>query len=134
MTSQDQRDEHGNLRAFGLRVPTAHPCPSWCTNGHGHGYDNDLVPGFPSRWHEAIDESFEVEDTHLLAAAHKEVGVSVHTLETVDAASGRVVWIEEPELWLGADDVVKMTAAEARRLASALLRGADLLETIQAEA
>ena len=132
MTDLDHRDEYGNLPGYGLRVPTAHTCPPWCVNPHGHGYDSEVVPGFPSRWHEALEEHFEVEDLHLLGTAHKEVGVSVHTLETVDAASGHVVWVEEPELWLGADDMVRLTATEARWLAAALLQGAARLEAISA--
>jgi hypothetical protein len=132
MTDLHHRDERGNLLGFGLYVPTSNACPAWCVNEHGHGYDSEVVQGFPSRWHEALEEHFEVADTHLLSTSHKEVGVSVHTLETVDATSGRVVWVDEPELWLGADDLVRLTAAEARQLAAALLKGADQLDAVQA--
>jgi hypothetical protein len=132
MTDLHHRDERGNLLGFGLHVPTSNACPAWCVNEHGHGYDSEVVQGFPSRWHEALDEHFEVADMQLLGTSHKEVGVSVHTLETVDASSGHVVWVDEPELWLGADDMVRLTAAEARKLAAALLLGADQLEAVQA--
>jgi hypothetical protein len=132
MAGLDHHDELDNLRGYGLYVPTSHDCPAWCANLHGHGYDAEIVPGFPSRWHDALDVHFEVADRQLLGTAHKEVGVSVHTLETVDASSDRVVWVEEPELWLGADDMVRLTPAEARRLAAALLEGADRLEAIKA--
>lgn len=130
-STEHPRDEYGNLRGFGLRVPTMHPCPPWCTDDHGHGFDGDAVAGFPSRWHEAVEEHFDVEDRNPLGNTHKEVGVSVHTLETVEAATDRIVWVDDPELWLGADDVVKLTAAEARRLAASLLRGADVLDAIR---
>jgi hypothetical protein len=130
MSDLQDRDEHGNLLGFGLYVPTSHACPAWCVNEHGHGYDAEVVQGFPSRWHEALEEHFEVADMQLLGRSPKEVGVSVHTLETVDAASGHVVWVDEPELWLGADDMVRLTAVEARRLAAILLQGAEQLETL----
>lgn len=130
MADLHHHDELDNVRGYGLHVPTSHECPAWCVNIHGHGFDAEIVPGFPSRWHEALDEHFEVADLHLMGTSHKEVGVSVHTLETVDAASDRVVWVEEPELWLGADDMVRLTADEARKLAAALWRGADRLEAI----
>ncbi len=130
MTDLQHRDEYGNLLGFGLRVPTSNSCPDWCVNEHGHGYDSEVVHGYPSRWHEAFEEHFEVADLTLLGKSHKEVGVSVHTLETVDASSGRVVWVDEPELWLGADDMVRLTATEARQLAAALLQGAERLEAV----
>lgn len=132
MAGTGSRDEYGNLSGFGLRVPTSHPCPPWCVNEEGHGYDAEVADGYPSRWHDALDEHFEVADRQLVGEGFKEVGVSVHTLESVHAASDQVVWVEEPELWLGADDMVRLTAAEARRLAAALLQGAARLEAMQA--
>jgi len=131
--AQGERDEYGNLPGFGLRVPTDNPCPEWCTDQRGHGYDAEAVDGFPARWHEAFDEAVEVgqlDDT----MRSQEVRLDVHVYEIAEAATGKVVWVEDPELWLVADctEPLVLTAAQARRMAEVLLRAADRLDEIAA--
>ena len=122
-------DPNGNPIAFGLTVPTPNPCPAWCTENRGHGYDSVNDWGCPTRWHGAVQGHFLTEslDQH---GHPSEFTVDVVELEAAHPGTGSVLGTDLAELRVTAESTA-LTVAEARALAAALSAAADLLEDLQ---
>lgn len=125
----DDRDGYSD---YGLEVPTSNDCPVWCVDAVGHGYDDEAVPGHPSRWHDGFSADIETGETSR-NGRKRHLSVSLAARETADARTGAVMELDRPEIWLHGDfDRITLTSAEARLLAQHLLKAAERQSAIGA--
>jgi hypothetical protein len=102
-----------------LNTPsTTNPCPDWCTQPQGHGYDC-VMRDLPCREH-----IWDQDDP--TGATVCGWGFQTGDGETVEM-DGVTVWIR------GNAGGPEITAAEARDLAASLLVAADKLDAITAD-
>lgn len=103
---------------------TTNPCPAWCTMPDGHGYDATGYPpdGTPNAW------EFRIHSCTIAAAGTG--GVDVIQGEQL-YSDGRVE-LQAPEINPPENGRENLTGPQARAVAVALVKAADLWDTIYA--
>jgi hypothetical protein len=114
-------DDWGAWRAFveSLPRPPEPPCPHWCPGGHGiHPLHVDHIDGVASG--AGIEHTLDLGPVEVSQWQYVDADGNVTEQEPVSVG-----------LYHGADDA-QLTAPQARQLAAALLRAADILDGIHA--
>lgn len=112
-------------------TPTSiHPCPPWCTETPGHGYDS-RDPGNDTliRFHTAqIGEAVVIAG--VLDWREYTVPVSIDTMEVATPDGLQVLQLDAAQLTMGYDEGTVFTGEQARKLAALLLNAADRYDEI----
>lgn len=110
--------------------PTSmHPCPYWCTLPRGHGYDGQEA-GTANLVRSHVGEGHDTVLSGIAGSDHI-VNVDLAAMETASPDGGRVLAVTPVELSvLGYREGDALDAAAARRLAAALLDGADRFDEV----
>ena len=120
---------HTTTPAELLTRPTDNPCPPWCGDRAGHGYDSlALDEGRLARSH-GIDFGHLDPQNRRSGLAVPEVWVSISAVEEVDSDEQSNLTVEEPLIRLYAENA-NLTAEEARRVATWLNDAAHRLDLI----
>lgn len=119
------------MTATPITSRTSNPCPSWCTEPAGHGYDCRPA-GRPMRFH--VGKVATLRPTLASPEDHAHICVSVTAAEVV-LADGTAPEMGPPSIWLHLDEVhisgaQDLTAVEARGLAAILNNAADRLDDL----
>ena len=101
-------------------TPTTNPCPDWCTQPPGHGYDA------PALARDVLCREHTTDQGEPNSAAVCGFGYQTDDGETVEM-DGITVWVR------GKAGGPEITAAEARDLSASLLTAADKLDSITAD-
>ena len=125
------RNHFGQPEGFGLQVVTTNPCPSWCIDEFGHGYDCENEHGCPTRWHEAFRGDLRTGDRNMYGRPH-ELSVTVSQLEAVDLLTGKVVGLDDPILMVSAAHGFYLDANEAETWSAMLSEAGRVLRALEA--
>jgi len=125
------RNHFGQPEGFGLEVVTTNPCPSWCIDEPGHGYDCENESSCPTRWHEAYRGDLRLVDTNQYGRPH-ELTVTVSQLEAVDLLTRKVVGLDAPILMVSAANDFYLDASEAERWGAMIAEAGRVLRALSA--
>lgn len=96
-------------------IQTTAPCPTWCQEPVGHPFVDEYDIG-AERWHR-----HPIADLLPVELGHGTAQVLAEQMDTLDSASPAMVTI-------AGGISASLTGGEARSLAAALLRAADVIE------
>ena len=108
---------------------TTHPCPNWCTEPPGHGYDSLVANDNLCRIHARMGDDVHVAG--LNGDRDYTVSVDLVAMETATPDGAYVLEITPVALSIsGYSEGGEFAAASARQLAAALLNAADKYDEI----
>ncbi|MGI8697481.1 MAG: DUF6907 domain-containing protein [Mycobacteriales bacterium] len=109
-------------------TPNAYPCPPWCTSRPDCSWDSSTATGEPVRYHDFGEVNGTITPAASAGNAYFSVSIGASAAEALHPDGPT---IEAPVLDMEAPGV-RLTAAEARQVASMLLNAADKLDHIAA--